>query len=240
MPANEMFRLTREVRLFEDGSGAGRVVRVQVTLAGELDRQTSFLRDIKEIDLKTRERLTRQAMSSPCASVAFGLLADAFPGSRVHSICIWLNPFVSLSQLGEEFPMTTRLSRRFEFCAAHRLHNPSLSDEKNQTLFGKCNNPHGHGHNYEMQVTLRGRPNSEGLLVEIPAFEQIVQDRVVSRWDHRNLNVEIPEFQQVMPTVENIARVAYEALKGSFSSIGAELASVTVWETPKTWCEYSE
>jgi len=235
-----MFRLTREVRLFEAGAGAGRLIRVQVTLAGELDTQTSYLRDIKEIDQRVRERLHPSKGRTLTASESFRLLNDAFPGAGLHAVTIWLNPFVSLTQLGEEFPMTTRLSRRFEFCAAHRLHNPSLSDQKNQTLFGKCNNPHGHGHNYEMQVTLRGRPSSEGLLVDIPAFEQIVQDRVVSRWDHRNLNVEIPEFQKVMPTVENIARVAYEALKGSFSGIGAELASVTVWETPKTWCEYSE
>ena len=133
-----------------------------------------------------------------------------------------------------------RLSQKFEFSASHRLHNPALSDDENRKSFGKCNHPTGHGHNYEVQVTLRGRPNENGLLVDVPAFETIVNDYAIEKLDHKNLNVDVPEFAEVIPTVENIAMTIYRMLKKRFTGIGADLASVTVWETPKTWCEYSE
>ena len=135
----------------------------------------------------------------------------------------------------------TRLSQKFEFAASHRLHNPDLSEEENQKTFGKCNNPHGHGHNYELQVTLVGTPSpGTGLLIDVPAFEQIVTDTVINRFDHKNLNVQVPEFADEIPSVENIARVIYRLLKPELQSDHTKLASVTVWETPKTWCEYSE
>ncbi len=133
-----------------------------------------------------------------------------------------------------------RLSQKFEFSATHRLHNPALSSEENRQTFGKCNNPHGHGHNYELQVTLRGKPDASGILIDIPDFETIVANAVIDRFDHKNLNIELPEFRELIPTVENIARVIYRLLKPRFDGAGAALASVTVWETPKTWCEYSD
>jgi len=131
-----------------------------------------------------------------------------------------------------------RLSQKFEFSATHRLHNPKLSESENNHLFGKCNNPHGHGHNYEIQVTLAGEPDASGTLLHVPDFEQIVGAAVIDRFDHKNLNVELPEFGELIPTVENIAMVIYRLLKPKFGR--PKLASVTVWETPKTWCEYSE
>ena len=133
-----------------------------------------------------------------------------------------------------------RLSQRFEFSATHRLHNPSLSDEENRRLFGKCNNPHGHGHNYELEVTLSGRPDASGLLADLPAFERIVATTIIDRFDHKNLNIELPEFRELIPTVENISMTIYRLLKPKFDRTGAKLAAVTLWETPKTWCEYSE
>jgi 6-pyruvoyltetrahydropterin/6-carboxytetrahydropterin synthase len=136
--------------------------------------------------------------------------------------------------------MATRLSQKFEFSASHRLHNPKLNDEENRKTFGKCNNPNGHGHNYELQVTLKGKPSTSGLLVDVPAFERVVKEYVIDKLDHKNLNLDVPEFKEFIPTVENIAMVIFRMLKSRFTGIGAELASVTVWETPKTWCEYSE
>ena len=134
------------------------------------------------------------------------------------------------------------LTRKIEFSASHRYDNPALSPEENRRVFGKCNNPHGHGHNYEVQVTLKGHPNAAGVLVDVPAFERIVATTVIDRFDHKNLNLELPEFRDtgLIPTVENIAMTIYRLLKPKFSDAGAQLASVTVWETPKTWSEYSE
>ena len=133
-----------------------------------------------------------------------------------------------------------QLSQKFEFSATHRLHNAALSEPENQRVYGKCNNPHGHGHNYEVQVTLSGNPGSTGTLIDLPAFERIVAETVVDRFDHKNLNAELPEFRELIPTVENIAMTIFQLLKPRFGDQGATLASVTVWETPKTWCEYSE
>ena len=132
-----------------------------------------------------------------------------------------------------------RLSQKFEFSASHRLHNPAISDEDNRRTFGKCNNPLGHGHNYEVQVTLTGAPGPSGVLIAVPAFERIVGETVIDRFDHKHLNTEVPQFRELIPSVENIAKVIYEMLAGKLKSEGSELASVTVWETPKTWCEYA-
>ena len=134
-----------------------------------------------------------------------------------------------------------RVSQKFEFSATHRLHNTSLSDDENCRTYGKCNNPHGHGHNYEVQVTLAGRPDGNGLLVDVPRFERLVREAVIDRLDHKNLNVEVPEFRdaKLIPSVENIAMVIYRMLKPKFVEANAKLAAVTVWETPKTWCEYA-
>jgi 6-pyruvoyltetrahydropterin/6-carboxytetrahydropterin synthase len=131
------------------------------------------------------------------------------------------------------------VTRRMHFNAAHRVHNPALSEQENQRLFGKCNNPNWHGHNYELQVTLTGQPQ-DGTIIDIPAFERIVADTVIDRFDHKNLNLEVAEFKEVIPSVENIAKVIYGLLRQKFESNRAQLASVTVWESSKTWCEYSE
>lgn len=265
-----MFRLTREVRFAVNDLvpspapavvngyagappllGAGRFFRLQVTLAGSLQPHSHYLLNIKEIDRRVRDRaIARLAQLLTCAPGGFrapAAIDDLFrllrgePWSNGHlaELRLWLTPFFNVSAVATELPMV-RLSQKFEFSASHRLHNPSLSDEENRRTFGKCNNPHGHGHNYELQVTLLGDPNENGLLIDVPAFEQIVAETVIERLDHKNLNVQVPEFQDMIPSVENIARVIHGLLKPRLSSAGAKLASVTVWETPKTWCEYGE
>ena len=132
------------------------------------------------------------------------------------------------------------VTRRVHFNAAHRLFNPRFSEEWNRQIFGECSNPNFHGHNYELQVTLVGTPGPTGLPIDVPAFEQIVADTVINPFDHKNLNVQVPEFASEIPSVENIAKVIYRLLKPKLQSATSKLASVTVWETPKTWCEYTE
>jgi 6-pyruvoyltetrahydropterin/6-carboxytetrahydropterin synthase len=168
--------------------------------------------------------------------------ADEVPQAKLTEVRLHFTPTLSSSCHASEHPMSPmiRLSQRFEFSASHRLHRPEFSDEKNLKTFGKCSNPHGHGHNYELQVTLAGTPDASGLLIDVPSFERVVATTVLDRFDHKNLNVEVAEFRDVIPTVENIAKVIYGLLKAKFASEGGKLASVTVWETPKTWCEYSE
>jgi 6-pyruvoyltetrahydropterin/6-carboxytetrahydropterin synthase len=229
-------------------TGLGYFFSLDVTLAGPLDRDSQYLRNIKDIDgvVRTRgipivERHVREHTFGGGASVLadlFAQLRDAWPGSALESIQLNLSPFMHLSAVAPELPMI-RLSQKFEFSAAHRLHNAQLTDDANRQTFGKCNNPLGHGHNYEVQVTVSAAPDAMGKVVDVPTLERTVAQHVIDRFDHKNLNAEVPEFGDAIPSVENIARVAFDLLKPQFAG-GVKLVSVTVWETPKTWCEYSE
>ncbi len=270
-----MFRLTREVRLAVNAApddqsrhkpansygghpsltGFGQYFGVSVTLGGELRPDSSYLRNIKDVDDAVRrvgipaiEAHARAALRgdghrrTPVAllSALVPLLRNAWPGTLLEALGLSLSPFLSLAARTEESPMV-RLSQKFEFSASHRLFNRDLSDDENRRVFGKCSNPNGHGHNYELQVTLSGDPERvDGILAGLPDFERVVGTTVIDRFDHKNLNVDVPEFADLIPSVENIARVIYRLLRAQFSDSGVTLSSVTVWETPKTWCEYSE
>ncbi len=130
-----------------------------------------------------------------------------------------------------------QMTEQFEFSASHRLYCPDLSSEENQRIFGKCANPNGHGHNYVLDVTVGGDVcEKTGSLVELGPFERTVIERVIEPFDHRNLNQDCPEFADLNPTVENIARVIWTRLKGRLGP--AQLVSVRLWETPKTCAEY--
>jgi 6-pyruvoyltetrahydropterin/6-carboxytetrahydropterin synthase len=249
-PAPADARPTNAFAGFPSLNGLGHYFTLAVTVAGDLDADSSYLLNIKDVDRAVRERgipivddvvRHRPERFGPATLVdLFAVLKDAWPAARVESIRLALSPLLSIALLAQEYPMT-RLSQKFEFSASHRLHNPALSDDVNRRTYGKCNNPHGHGHNYEVQVTLAGTPAADtSLLVDVPAFERAVAETVIDRLDHKNLNVEVPEFRDLIPSVENIARVIYRLLKPKLETGNTRLAAVTVWETPKTWCEYSE
>lgn len=102
----------------------------------------------------------------------------------------------------------TRLTRRYPFSASHRLHVDSLSDEENRELFGKCNNPFGHGHNYVLEVSVAGDAEPGfGMLIDRAELDQLVQESVLNHIDHRDMNADVPEFQELNPTTENLAIV---------------------------------
>jgi 6-pyruvoyltetrahydropterin/6-carboxytetrahydropterin synthase len=98
------------------------------------------------------------------------------------------------------------LTRRISFCAAHRLHSTSLTDSENKTLFGKCNQINGHGHNYILEVTVRGEIDPKtGIVMDLSKLKQILDEAVMQRIDHKNLNLDVEEFASLNPTAENIA-----------------------------------
>jgi len=98
------------------------------------------------------------------------------------------------------------VTRKYRFAASHRLHTPQLSEPENQELYGKCNNPYGHGHNYEVEISVRGPVDaSSGHAVDLEALDRLVKAEVLDAFDHRNLNLEIPRFSEVVPTSENLA-----------------------------------
>lgn len=129
------------------------------------------------------------------------------------------------------------LGRRYHFSASHRLHNPALSDEENCRIYGKCNNPHGHGHNYTVEVRLSGAINSAtGMISNLADLDSFVNERVIEPFDHRSLNEEVPAFRGAVPTTEILCIEIFQRLK-SFPH--AKLEAVRVEETSNNSFEYA-
>jgi 6-pyruvoyltetrahydropterin/6-carboxytetrahydropterin synthase len=127
--------------------------------------------------------------------------------------------------------------RKEHFNAAHRLHNPEWSEERNVSVFGKCNNPHFHGHNYELIVQVTGQVDPEtGYVIDMKILSDVIRVSVLERFDHRNLNLDLPEFANTNPTAENIAIVIYTILR---TKIDERLAlKIRLYETERNFVEY--
>ena len=124
------------------------------------------------------------------------------------------------------------LTARYSFSASHRLHSPLLSEVRNDEIYGKCNNPHGHGHNYWLEVTVAGEPDSEsGLILERHKLDQLVAEEILSRVSHRNLNEQLEEMNGLVPTTENLVYVLTGLLKKRFPGPGLSLERVRILET---------
>jgi 6-pyruvoyltetrahydropterin/6-carboxytetrahydropterin synthase len=127
--------------------------------------------------------------------------------------------------------------RREHFNAAHRLHNPQWSDEVNRQVFGKCNNPNYHGHNYELVVKVTGAPDpGTGYVMDMKLLSDIINEHITERFDHKNLNLDTAEFKTLNPSAENIAIVIYNILR---AQLDASLdLQVRLYETPRNFVEY--
>lgn len=133
--------------------------------------------------------------------------------------------------------MRAYFGRRYMLCASHRLHQDALSDEENRAAYGKCNNPHGHGHNYVVEVLAGGEVDREtGMVVNMAALDEAVNGKVIGRFDHANLNLD-PAFAKRVPTTENLCRKVFELLDGRLAP--AKLVQVRVEETENNFFEYS-
>lgn len=127
--------------------------------------------------------------------------------------------------------------RREHFNAAHRLHNPDWSDEKNKEVFGKCNLPHYHGHNYELEVKVTGRPDKKtGYVMDMKLLSDLIQQEVHTRFDHKNLNLDTDEFKDLNPTAENIVMVIYDLLRPHIDKKND--LQIRLYETPRNFVEY--
>lgn len=132
-----------------------------------------------------------------------------------------------------------RVSRRVHWNSAHRLYRPDWTDERNAEVFGACSNPHGHGHNYEMDVTVSGEIDPEtGYVLDLKILKDLVNDRVVDDLDHRNLNVEVPWLAGRVPTTENLVVGIWDRLAGHLPP-GIVLERIVLWETPRNYVEYT-
>ncbi len=133
--------------------------------------------------------------------------------------------------------LAIELGRRYKFAASHRLHSEKLSSEENSRVYGKCNNPHGHGHNYVLEISVSGTVDpATGMIVNLADLDQFVEKEVIEAFDHRSLNEEVPAFRDLVPTTENVCIEIYQRLQ-RFSK--AKLERVRVEETGNNAFEYS-
>ncbi|MDG1682329.1 MAG: 6-carboxytetrahydropterin synthase [Flavobacteriaceae bacterium] len=134
--------------------------------------------------------------------------------------------------------MKVKVSRKAHFNSAHRLYNSSWSDEKNNDIFGKCNNQNYHGHNYELIVSVTGFINPEtGYVMDVSILKNIIKDHVESVLDHKNLNLDVPYFKDIIPSAENISIFIYDIIKNHIKN-DLEL-EVVLYETPRNFVTYN-
>jgi 6-pyruvoyltetrahydropterin/6-carboxytetrahydropterin synthase len=151
--------------------------------------------------------------------------------SRVHlreSTRLWV----------DKYEDAMLLTRCYEFAAAHRLHVPGMDESQNSELYGKCNNPHGHGHNYGLEVTIEGEPDLHtGAIISTLELDRIVDEEVFERFDHKHLNIDCPEFENLVPTSENLARVIFQIMQKTLHERGYKLTKIGLHETTKNYFE---
>jgi 6-pyruvoyltetrahydropterin/6-carboxytetrahydropterin synthase len=140
---------------------------------------------------------------------------------------------------GESLPgeiVMIRVTRKVEFSAAHFYHNAEFSPEENRRIFGKCNNPHGHGHNYVVEVTVAGEPNpATGMVLNLKDLKEILEREICNRMDHRHLNYEVPELAGQIPTCENLAATIWRLLDPKINE--GRLDRVRVYESPDIFAD---
>ena len=130
------------------------------------------------------------------------------------------------------------LTRKVEFAASHVYHNPAFSAEENRRIFGKCNNPNGHGHNYTLEVTVKGEVDGDtGFVLDLKDLKEILNREVMDVFDHRHLNKEVPEFATQIPTTENIAISIWSRVAPTLNH-GTHMHRVRVYETPDLFVDY--
>jgi 6-pyruvoyltetrahydropterin/6-carboxytetrahydropterin synthase len=235
--------------------GGFRILRfdLEATVAGSVDPSRGMVVNIIDMKKKLRQDVVSRIKGrcldgkngapdfrtpEALARGVWEMLGGALGGVPLHRVRLVGHPSPIVEYAGDRQMNVTRV---YEFSASHRLHSPQLSDAENERLFGKCNNPSGHGHNYVLEVTLRGEPEEGCELIPAAEFDRIVETAVVDRWDHRNLNQDLPEFDGVNPTAEEIARIAWsrigEAL-GHAAAADARLHRIKLRETERNHVEY--
>jgi 6-pyruvoyltetrahydropterin/6-carboxytetrahydropterin synthase len=219
---------------------------LDVTVAGEVNEENGMIVNIKDIDTVLKDLLMPQfanksindeiphfATVAPCLENLLAYLWQEISNSNlppeVTLISVKLEEMPTL--YGETNGMKTLITRTYEFAASHRLNVPSYSREKNIELFGKCNNEAGHGHNYLLEVTISGEPDTmTGMICSLDDLDKIVHREVVDRYDHKNFNVDIPEFSTEPTTSEIVTKVIFERLR---DTVPATLERVRLHETPR-------
>jgi len=244
-------------------TGRGHDYLVELTVGGTIDPRTGMVINIKDVDAVLKAQVVgplhgalldedvpyfRAVAPTPenLARLLWDRCAPALPAlGRLVRVTLWPTPIlkVELSRLPQplETPMLT-VTRTYDFSASHRLHSAALSDTENAEVFGKCNWENGHGHNYEVEVTLAGDPDPRtGQLWDGVCLDRVVDEQVLKPYDHKHLNYDTPDFRDLNPTSENLTRVIWDNLSRRLSREslgGARLYRVAVRETARNYFEY--
>jgi 6-pyruvoyltetrahydropterin/6-carboxytetrahydropterin synthase len=230
-------------------NGHGHDYKLEVMVKGSLNDRTGIVinttevKDIvsefvsKELDGKYLNRenpyfTVHVPTTENIIQYLWSSLESKFEGCSLHRVRLYENHYLFSEK---EAISMVRLTRKYHFCAAHRLHSEHLTRDENIRLFGKCNNEYGHGHNYYLDVTIEGDPDPlTGMIINLKELDQIVESIVLDKVDHKHLNRDTLEFQDLNPTSEVAAKVFYEMLLPHLPN----LYKIGLWETEKNYFEY--
>lgn len=229
--------------------GHGHNYLLYVSLAGDLDRY-GMVENLSVVKQVIKREVTSQ-LNYSYLNDTWSEFQSTLPTTENISRIIWqrLAPHLPLvnvrlfehPELWSDYQgnnMEATLTVKTHFSAAHRLAIPSLSFEENQEIYGKCARPNGHGHNYHLEVTVAGEIDSRtGMLVDLAALQNAIDEYVVEPFDHTFLNKDIPYFAEVVPTAENIAVRIADLLRSPIQELGVELDKVKLIESPNNSCE---
>lgn len=226
--------------------GLGASWEITVELDGDPDPRTGYILGIDRVDSAVRnsvvpwllERWEACEEATPAALMPgiYSRIEPLLPKGMIHAIELIPEPMGRFRMEMNHMSMVS-IARKYEFSASHRLAIQDVNEEENRQLFGKCSNPNGHGHNYEMEVEvefpLKDAPlNTAGL-------DHVVNQTVLSRYDHQHLNEDLDDFDAVVASVENITSRCAQLLEEPIAELGGTLRRVTLWETPRTACTIS-
>jgi 6-pyruvoyltetrahydropterin/6-carboxytetrahydropterin synthase len=235
--------------------GHGHNYVVEATVTGEVNPADGMVVNIVDVDAVLKKEIV-EALGDKHLSyevphfketvptlenIAF-YIAERFqsafqnPAARLTRLSVWEMPTL-WATLDLEKNLVL-LTRSFDFAASHRLHAPGLSNEENLEIFGKCNNPLGHGHNYGVEVTVAGDPDPvTGMIVDLEKLDAVLYTEIMGRFDHKNLNADTEEFRGVNPTSENLTLAIWKILEKTIPE-PARLYRVIVKETDRNYFEY--
>lgn len=250
-------KMTPEERIATFGKSAathahGHNYDIRVTVEGDMGPDDDWVMNIKDVDRLMRQTID-ETLDHKHINIEVEKLKDVWPtlevlapfiweeiapqltGARLAQVQIFESPDFYLDYRGEG--SMVYLTRVYRFSAAHRLHNSELSDEENRALFGKCNNVHGHGHDYVLEITVKGDPDPRtNCVVDVESMDRAVDERIMKPFDHVYLNLDTEEFKHKNPSSENMVMVFWDKLAGSFGT--AKLDRIRLWETSKSAFDY--
>ncbi len=239
-------------------SGHGHNYVLEVSVEGPVNPIDGMVINIKDVDANLKRILSD--IDHRLLNTALPEFADAVPTTEVLAQVLWKrlpavmgsarctslrleeHPGFHIELFGAE-PNMVHLTRSIEFAASHRLHSEKLSAEENIRIYGKCNNLHGHGHNYVAEITVKGEPDARtGIVIDVGKFETLLEQEIETRFDHKHLNFDTSFFKDQVATAENIAIVIWKLLDGKIQSCRdggtVKLHRVRLIETARSWFDY--